>query len=115
MNEWIASVLLIAGTGFILLSAVGMLRFPDLYTRMQATTKASSMGILLMLFAICIAIPVLPVWIKSFLAIVYIFSTTPVASHTIGRAGHLMGLPKWRKTHTDDLEKEMADSDPKQL
>lgn len=108
MTEWLASILLILGAGFILLSSIGMFRFPDLYIRMHATTKASTLGILLILMGICIYFPSLSVFLKSFFILIYVFLTTPVASHMIGRAGHLIKVPKWEKTFRDDLEKEDA-------
>ena len=47
MNEIIVSVLLLAGASFMVLAAVGVLRLPDLPTRMHATTKAGAMGAML--------------------------------------------------------------------
>ena len=106
MTEWIAGILLILGSVFVLFSSIGLLRFPDLYIRMHATTKASSVGMLLMLTGVVIYFPTLPVFVKALFIIVYIFMTSPVAAHMIGRAGHLMKVPKWHLTHRDDLEKD---------
>ena len=106
MIEWIAGILLILGSGFVLISSIGLLRFPDLYTRMHATTKASSMGMLLMLTGIIIYFPTLPVIIKAFIIIVYIYHTSPVAAHVIGCAAHMMKVRKWDRTHRDDMEKD---------
>jgi len=49
MTEILSGVFILAGTIFILLSALGIIRMPDLYTRMSATTKASTLGIGLVL------------------------------------------------------------------
>lgn len=45
MTEIISGLFLLAGSLFILLSAIGVLRMPDLFTRMSATTKASTLGV----------------------------------------------------------------------
>jgi len=49
MTEILSGIFILAGTIFILLSALGIIRMPDLYTRMSATTKASTLGIGLVL------------------------------------------------------------------
>ncbi|UII30589.1 monovalent cation/H(+) antiporter subunit G [Fulvivirga ulvae] len=105
IKEWIAIVLLALGALFILLASVGLIRLPDIYTRMHATTKAPTLGIMLMLTGLCIYFPSFPTVIKSLLILIFIFLTIPVASHMIGRSAHMMNTKKWKSTSRDDLEK----------
>ena len=79
-------VLFILGAFFILVSAIGLLRFPDLYTRMHATTKATSFGLLLMILATAIYFNTGMVWLKAVLVIIFIYLTAPLASHSIAQS-----------------------------
>lgn len=104
ISEWIAAFLLVSGAIFMFLSALGTLRFPDLFTRMHAATKASSFGIGLMLAACVVFFS--DGWTvgQSLLIIIFIFLTAPVGTHTIGRAAYLLNVPLWEKTVVDELQ-----------
>jgi len=104
MIEIIASIFLIAGSIFMFLSALGILRFPDVFTRMHAATKASSFGCGLMLIAVMLHIGGAGIIIGAFLTIIFIFMTAPVASHMIGRAAYFRGVRLWEKTVVDELK-----------
>ena len=90
-------VLFFLGAFFILVSAIGLLRFPDLYTRMHATTKATSFGLLLLILGTAIFFNTGMVWLKSLLVIIFIYLTAPLASHSIAQSA-------------DDKEEESIDS-----
>ncbi|GAP69004.1 monovalent cation/proton antiporter, MnhG/PhaG subunit [Bacteroidales bacterium 6E] len=79
-------VLFFLGAFFILVSAVGLIRFPDLYTRMHATTKATSFGLLLLILGVAIYFNTGMVWLKAVLVIVFIYLTAPLASHAIAKS-----------------------------
>jgi len=100
----IISFLLIAGSLFSLLAAIGVIRFPDVYTRMHAATKAPAFGILLLQTAAAIYFSTLYAVAISLMVIIFIFLTAPVASHIISRVAHLLDTPKWGKTVIDELE-----------
>lgn len=104
IKEWLSIILLILGALFMLLASIGLLRLPDIYMRMHAVTKAPTLGTLLMFTGLCIQFTDLSTIIKSAVIIFFIFLTIPVATHMIGRAAHLMQVPKWKKTERDDLE-----------
>lgn len=104
IREWIIVILLLLGAVFMLLASIGLLRLPDVYMRMQASTKAPTLGLMLMLISLCFYSPDLSTITKSIITIFLIFMTIPVASITIAKASHLMKMPKWKKTIQDDLE-----------
>ncbi len=79
-------VLFFLGAFFILVSAIGLLRFPDLYTRMHATTKATSFGLLLLILGTAIFFNTGMVWLKAVLVIIFIYLTAPLASHSIAQS-----------------------------
>jgi len=89
----------------MLISAIGLIRLPDIYTRMHATTKSPSLAIFLLLVAAILSFNSVYILIKAILIIVFIFLTVPVASHMIGRAANFLKIPKWKRTIEDDLEK----------
>jgi multicomponent Na+:H+ antiporter subunit G len=105
VSNLIVDILIVLGTFFILLAAIGTLRFPDLYLRMHASTKASSLGLSLLLLGVIIKFPIFSIIIKSILIVLIIFITAPLAGHMISRVGHLLKVPKWKGTLKDDLDK----------
>jgi multicomponent Na+:H+ antiporter subunit G len=104
MMEWITSIFLIIGCFFVLIAVIGLLRFPDLYTRMHAAAKAGAFGgsILLLTAAVCYGR--FEVWLEVIMIIIFFYLTTPVASHMIGRAAYLSGAPIWKGTLQDELK-----------
>ena len=84
--EIITAILFFLGALFILVSAIGLVRFGDLYSRMHATTKATSFGILLMVLAVGIFFNTGIVWLKAVLVIIFIYITAPLASHSIAQS-----------------------------
>lgn len=74
------------GAFFILVSAIGLIRFSDLFMRMHATTKATSFGLLLLIIGAGIFFHSATVWIKAVLVVVFIYLTAPLASHSIAQS-----------------------------
>lgn len=112
ITDWIVALFLVVGSLFMLVAAIGVVRFPDLYTRMHAATKASSFGILLMLIGVSIQLPGFYLIMEAIMVIVFIFMTAPVASHMIGRVAHLFGTPLWEKTTIDELRTSLPHNEP---
>ena len=105
MIEWITAVLIIFGASFMLLAAVGIVRMPDVWTRMHCSTKSATLGVGFIQIAVAISfIHDLGVFARAIIVIGFVFQTAPVAAHMIGRAAYLMKLPLWRETVRDDLK-----------
>jgi multicomponent Na+:H+ antiporter subunit G len=101
MHDVVVGVLAIMGATFILLAGVGVVRFPDLYARMHAATKASTIGIALVGTAGAITIDGGAA--KIVLATAIIFVTAPSAAHFIGRASYRADGTTVRLDGPDDL------------
>jgi multicomponent Na+:H+ antiporter subunit G len=86
MAEVIISVFLLLGSFFILVAAIGMVRFKDLYGRLHASTKATSFGIFLLLIAASVYFSDLQVYVKTLLIILFIYLTAPLAAHSITKS-----------------------------
>ncbi|GAA0572457.1 monovalent cation/H(+) antiporter subunit G [Halomonas salifodinae] len=103
MIEVIKGTLLLSGAVFMLLAAVGVLRLPDLLTRMHATTKAAALGVSLVMLAVALHFAEVAVVARAFGVIIFILMTAPVAAHVIGRAGYFVGSRLWSGTVKDEL------------
>ena len=106
MTEAITSFLLILGAGFMLLAAIGILRMPDLFTRMQAATKTSTLGAGSMFLGVAVFYGDLGIVSRSILVIAFMFLTLPVSAHMIARAAYFDGVPLWKGTIVDELSGE---------
>jgi multicomponent Na+:H+ antiporter subunit G len=90
----LADVFLLLGAAFSLLGALGLLRMPDVYNRIQAGTKAVTLGALSFLAGVGL---LQPEWWSKLLCIGgFILLTNPVSSSTIARALYLAGVRPWR-------------------
>ena len=85
MKEIIVLVLILLGSLFILIAAIGVLRFRDVYSSMHATTKASSFGLLLILTGVALHFLVWIVAIKALLIVIFIYLTAPLAAHAVSQ------------------------------
>jgi multicomponent Na+:H+ antiporter subunit G len=96
--------LVLAGAAFMMIAAVGLLRLPDLYMRMSATTKAATLGVGMILVAAAIFFDDIAVGSRALATIVFLLLTAPVAAHMIGRAAYFDGVPLWSKSIVDELK-----------
>lgn len=108
MKAWLVSVLLVFGAVWMLIAALGVLRLPDLFTRMQASSKAGTLGIGTLMLAVGIHFADLRAGAHAVLIIAFFFLTTPVAAHMIARAAYLAGVPLWEGTERDELKAELG-------
>jgi len=104
MMYYLSGILIILGSLFILLSAIGILKMPDLYTRMSATTKASTLGVGLVLLGTAVFYQNVGITVRVITIISFLFLTAPVAAHIIGKAAYFDKVPLWEKTKINELE-----------
>lgn len=105
----IANILIVisisVGVLFSAVTALGLIRLPDVYTRTHAASKSSTLGVLAILTGTFIHF-----WIiegifntQMIIAIAFLFITAPVAGHLIGRASYVSGIIVTEKTVRDDM------------
>lgn len=110
----IASILVIltisAGLLFTVVTVIGVLRLPDVYTRAHAASKSATLGVLSILVGVFIYI-----WafedhfsIKLILGIVFLFITSPIGGHLMARAAYISGVKPTDLTIGDDLAEVVA-------
>lgn len=103
MMAWLTVGCLGIGALFTLVAAIGVLRLPDLFTRMQASTKSATLGVACMMVATITHFGDLAVGARALLVVGALFLTAPVAAHAIGRAAYLRGVELWEGTMFDEL------------
>ncbi|MDA3887038.1 MAG: monovalent cation/H(+) antiporter subunit G [Candidatus Delongbacteria bacterium] len=103
--EWyriLGSIITLLGSIFLFLGALGVFRMPDLYNRMQAGTKATTLGTILTLLGIGICHYE---WLGQILVIImFIALTNPISSHALARAAHFRGIPLTKGSVADKLK-----------
>lgn len=88
IRQTIGMVFIGVGIAFDFLGVLGLLRLPDVYTRLQAATKCITFGTAGLLFGVFIMKGFSSFGFKALLGIVFIFLTSPTAAHAISRAAH---------------------------
>jgi multicomponent Na+:H+ antiporter subunit G len=81
---------------------------PDLYARMQATTKGITLGLMLLVVGAGLHFASVPTWTRGLMVVAFVFITSPVAAHMIAKASHKVGIRQNDRAIGDDL----ADQDP---
>ncbi|MBU2652392.1 MAG: monovalent cation/H(+) antiporter subunit G [Bacteroidetes bacterium] len=107
MIDIIGAFITLIGAIFLLLGSIGLIRMPDVFTRIQAGTKASTLGTILTLLGIGIIHS--EVLGKFFLLIVFILITNPISSHLLARAAHFTKVKKSELTVIDRLSLDQDD------
>jgi len=103
MGQLLGTILMIFGVFFILIAGVGLLRMPDLYLRMSTATKASTLGLGLILLGTAIYFGNLGIASRAIATIIFVMLTAPVSAHMIGRAAYTNGVALWEGTEVDEL------------
>lgn len=103
-DAWVdalSAVFMVIGAALSLGAAIGLLRFPDLLSRMHAATKPQVLGLFLLLAAIGLQLRSWWVWPVLLVAWIFQLLTVPVSAHMVGRAGY----------RTKHLHRELLTSD----
>lgn len=106
----VIGILLISGIFFFFVGVVGLIRLPDVYTRMHATTKCDTLGAGLLLLALILAQPLDLSTVKTAFIIIFIWITHPTAAHMIARASYHTHMPRASNTQHVDMTKEEGKS-----
>lgn len=95
----VGAIVTTVGTLFLFLGSLGVFRFPDVYNRLQAGTKCTTLGAFLTIVGVGI---MEPAWLPKCLIIaLFILLTNPISSHALGRASRKSDVPLWAGSVTD--------------
>ncbi len=105
MREGIGIFILTVGVLFDLFGCIGLVRLPDIYNRLQASTKCVTLGTCLILLSVII-MGSGSASMKALLCALFILITAPTAAHALSRASHIAGIKLWEKSVCDKLEED---------
>ncbi|MCX7957238.1 MAG: monovalent cation/H(+) antiporter subunit G [Endomicrobia bacterium] len=104
MNEIIGFILIAIGIVADLIGCIGLVRFPDIYTRLQASTKCVTLGTCGIFFGVFVIYGFTSLGLKSLLVVVFVFLTSPVSSHALARAAYKSSVKLCDKSVCDELK-----------
>lgn len=111
MSEVIGYTLISLGILFNLFGCVGLVRFPDVYNRLQAATKCVTLGTILLLVGVAIASGTGALAAKAVVCAVFILVTSPTAAHAIAKGAYASGVPLWDKTVVDQYTEQAGSAE----
>lgn len=103
----IGALIVLAGALFLFLGGLGLYRMPDIYNRIQAGTKATTLGTILVMVGVAVLVPG---WtIKLLLIALFLLFTSPLSSQVLARAAHRSGVAPTPGTRSDALADDQGD------
>lgn len=100
---YLAGCLIIVGAVFALAAAIGIIRLPDIYSRMHAASKAGTMGSGLMMIALALVADDLATVTRALAGVVFFILTAPVSAHLLAKAAYAVGYRLWDKSVIDEM------------
>jgi multicomponent Na+:H+ antiporter subunit G len=106
MNNIAAFVLFCIGAAFNFFGCLGLVRFPDVYNRLQASTKCVTFGTIFILVGVAVSSGITAMGVKAVLCLLFILFTSPTAAHAISKGAYQSGIKLWKKSVIDAYEKD---------
>ena len=107
MIDVIGYLLIIVGIMFNIFGCIGLVRFPDVYNRLQASTKCVTLGTILVLTGVALLCGVGPIASRALICAAFILITSPTAAHAIAKGAYAAGVPLWKKSVVDRYGKDV--------
>ena len=111
MNELIGMMLIVIGVLIDIFGCIGLVRFPDVYNRIQASTKCVVLGTTLIMIGSLVWLNSLSATIKGLICVLLILLTSSVAAHALSRSAHWSGVALWEKSVVDHYAEDMQADD----
>ena len=101
MSEIIGYILIIIGIFFNISGCIGLVRLPDVYNRLQASTKCVTLGTTLLLVGVALISDLAALNAKAIICAVFILITSPTAAHAIAKGAYASGVKLWENSVVD--------------
>ena len=101
MSSTVGLIFIGLGLAFDLFGALGLVRLPDVYNRLQAATKCVTLGTCSILFGTFLVVGPTSAGIKALLCMIFLLLTSPVAAHAIARGAHRAGVKLSKESVVD--------------
>ncbi|HEX42279.1 MAG TPA: Na+/H+ antiporter subunit G [Phycisphaerales bacterium] len=109
MIDAFAYAWIVVGILFNIFGCIGLVRFPDVYNRLQASTKCVTLGTILLLLGVALAGRSGPMAAKAVVCAVFILITSPTAAHAIAKGAYASGVPLWEHSVVDKYGPDLAE------
>lgn len=106
-------IFIVIGLFFNFAGCIGLIRFPDIYNRLQASTKCVTLGTCLILIAVAIQFGWNSISIKAVICTIFILMTAPTAAHAISRGSHRAGFSLWERSVMDRYRDDFPENNKK--
>jgi multicomponent Na+:H+ antiporter subunit G len=106
MSELIGYSIIGVGVAFDLFGALGLVRLPDVYNRLQAATKCVTLGTCMILIGVAVCAGSGPMVSRAIICTVFLLLTSPVGAHALARGAHLGGVKLWGRSIVDRYEQD---------
>ena len=106
MIDILGIIFIVVGLAFDLFGCLGLIRLPDIYNRLQASTKCVTLGTCSIMFGTFLMLGFTAGGIKALLCIVFLALTAPVSAHAIARAAHKSGVKLWEGSVVDRYDED---------
>jgi len=106
MSDIIGYILIIIGILFDIFGCIGLVRFPDVYNRLQASTKCVTLGTILLLVGVAVISGLGATSAKAIICAVFILITSPTAAHAIAKGAYASGVKLWENSVVDKYAEE---------
>ncbi len=110
MNETLGLFFIVVGLVFDFFGCVGLIRLPDVYNRLQASTKCVTLGTCSILLGLLLFKGFTAAGIKAILCILFIILTAPVSAHALARGAHKSGVKLCKTSVCDQYEEDKKNS-----
>jgi len=107
MTEIIGYILIAIGILFDIFGCIGLVRFPDVYNRLQASTKCVTLGTIMLLIGVAIASGSGAMAAKAVICAVFIVLTSPTAAHAVAKGAYSSGVELWENSVVDKYADEI--------
>jgi len=101
MSEIIGYILIMIGIFFNISGCIGLVRLPDVYNRLQASTKCVTLGTILLLIGVALISNLAALNAKAIICAVFILITSPTAAHAIAKGAYASGVKMWENSVVD--------------
>lgn len=109
IQNYVAGILVVIGAMFALTASIGLLRLPDLYTRMHAASKAGTVGSCALLLALAVHADDLATTLRAVAGVAFFLLTAPISAHLLAKAAYSAGHRLWDGSVRDDMAETRGD------